>query len=412
MPASFDVPSRIDLSTFDSSQTLSVIGQPPQETDTDGDGVSDIFYERNLKTRAMCIAPSSILPATSGDAKDALYLGCDEQIYKYTPSTDLYTELTQVSDLGPGFYIRYLWHNSLDGYIYGIAYDDLKTDNTVATDWKDWASVTAKIFRYNDFEKLTVLQTISNFFDGKTLYSDGYDSTWSSSNHGRVIGNISSINTGHYNIFIPYSQYVRSFVEGDSFSKYLRVDNNETTTVEADFLSNSAAYSDYTSQFNTIGVQNTATIVNPLGFRYSSGVESKLAQDIEKIEKIINDELPKYEWVISIDEEYIENNGWFSTGKAFIKAILCLYAKQKPKSFDNNLDVIMDNSWLKIASSKNYHHFFPKSWLKKNFKDWDYFYVNHILNITIVDDFLNKRTIKTKSPGVYMKAFRDRKSVV
>jgi len=143
-----------------------------------------------------------------------------------------------------------------------------------------------------------------------------------------------------------------------------------------------------------------------LGFRYSSGVESKLAQDIEKIEKIINDELPKYEWAITINEEYIENNGWFSTGKAFIKAILCLYAKQKPKSFDNNLDVIMDNSYLKIASSKNYHHYFPKSWLKKNFKEWDYFYMNHIVNITIVDDFLNKRTIKTKSPGIYMKTFK------
>ena len=142
-----------------------------------------------------------------------------------------------------------------------------------------------------------------------------------------------------------------------------------------------------------------------LGFRYSSGVESKLAQDIEKIEKIINGQLPKYEWAITINEEYVENNGWFSTGKAFIKAILCLYAKQKPKSFDNNLEVIMDNSWLKIASSKNYHHYFPKSWLKKNYKDWEYFYVNHIVNITIVDDFLNKRTIKTKSPKVYMKTF-------
>jgi len=108
-----------------------------------------------------------------------------------------------------------------------------------------------------------------------------------------------------------------------------------------------------------------------LGFRYSSGVESKLAQDVDKIEMIINDQLPKYEWAIDINEDYIQNNGWFSTGKAFIKAILCLYAKQKPKSFDNNLDVIMDNSWLKIASSKNYHHFFPKSWLKKNFKDWE-----------------------------------------
>ncbi len=142
-----------------------------------------------------------------------------------------------------------------------------------------------------------------------------------------------------------------------------------------------------------------------LGFRYSSGVEGKLAKDIEKIDMIINDKLPKYEWSITIDKEYIENNGYFSTGKAFIKAVLCLYAKHKPKSFDNNLDVIMDNSWLKIASSKNYHHYFPKSWLKKNFKDWDFFFINHIVNITIVDDFLNKQTIKTKSPGIYMKKF-------
>ncbi len=142
-----------------------------------------------------------------------------------------------------------------------------------------------------------------------------------------------------------------------------------------------------------------------LGFRYSSAVEGRLAKDIEKIDTIIKGEQPKYEWSVNIDEEYVENNGWFSTGKAFIKAILCLYAKQKPKSFDNNLDVIIDNSWLKVASSKNYHHFFPKSWLKKNYKDWDYYYINHIVNITIVDDFLNKRTIKTKSPKVYMKQF-------
>jgi hypothetical protein len=84
---------------------------------------------------------------------------------------------------------------------------------------------------------------------------------------------------------------------------------------------------------------------------------------------------------------------------------LCLYAKQKPKSFDNDLDVIIDNSWLKIATSKNYHHFFPKSWMAKNLKEVDYFYVNHIVNITIVDDFLNKNVIKAKSPASYMKTF-------
>lgn len=142
-----------------------------------------------------------------------------------------------------------------------------------------------------------------------------------------------------------------------------------------------------------------------LGFRYSSGVEGKLAQDITKIDKIIADKLPKYEWAVTVNREFVEAHGWFSTGKSFIKAILCLYAKQKPKSFDNNLDVIIDNSWLKIATSKNYHHFFPKSWMKKNAKNWEDFHVNHIVNITIVDGFLNKNVIRAKSPSNYMKDF-------
>ena len=43
--------------------------------------------------------------------------------------------------------------------------------------------------------------------------------------------------------------------------------------------------------------------------------------------------------------------------------------------------------------------------LKRITKTGSTFYVNHIVNITIVDNFLNKRTIKTKSPKVYMKTF-------
>ena len=142
-----------------------------------------------------------------------------------------------------------------------------------------------------------------------------------------------------------------------------------------------------------------------LGLRYSSAVEGKLAQDILKIDKIIENELPKYEWAVRTDKESIELNGWFSTGKSYIKAILCLYAKQRPKSFNSNLDVIIDNSWLKIATSKNYHHFFPKAWLKKNDKETDYYHVNHIVNITIVDGFLNKNVIRAKSPSKYMSVF-------
>jgi hypothetical protein len=142
-----------------------------------------------------------------------------------------------------------------------------------------------------------------------------------------------------------------------------------------------------------------------LGYRYSSGTENKLAQDVEKIDKIINNDPPKYEWSIDISEQNIKQIGEFSTGKSYIKGLLCLYAMNKPKSFNNNLDIRIDNAWLKISTSKNYHHFFPKAWMKKNYPAMDEPHYNHILNITIVDDFLNKNKIKAKPPSEYVNDF-------
>ncbi|MGN7820535.1 GmrSD restriction endonuclease domain-containing protein [Chitinophaga sp. 22536] len=142
-----------------------------------------------------------------------------------------------------------------------------------------------------------------------------------------------------------------------------------------------------------------------LGFRYSSSVEGKLSQDIEKIDTILSDQTPAYEWSIDITPEGIKKAGSFSTGRSYIKAILCLYTMHKPKSFNNHLDVQIDNNWLKVSNSKNYHHFFPKAWMKKNSPQTNDEMVNHILNITIVDDYLNKRQIKAKAPSEYIGSF-------
>ena len=79
-------------------------------------------------------------------------------------------------------------------------------------------------------------------------------------------------------------------------------------------------------------------------------------------------------------------------------------AYQQPKSFVDNSLVNINNNWLKQANSKNYHHFFPKSYLKK--KNIDDFKINHIANITIVDDFLNKRSIRDKAPSNYISDYQ------
>lgn len=142
-----------------------------------------------------------------------------------------------------------------------------------------------------------------------------------------------------------------------------------------------------------------------LSGRYSASLESKIAQDIKKIDEILHDKLPSYEWPIDTSEEFIKSNGSFTASRSYIKAILCVYAYVQPKSFNDGSIVNISNSWLKQANSKNYHHFFPKSYLKG--KNYENSRINHILNITIVDDFLNKREIGAKPPSKYMTKFKN-----
>jgi hypothetical protein len=141
-----------------------------------------------------------------------------------------------------------------------------------------------------------------------------------------------------------------------------------------------------------------------LGGRYSQSVESRLAQDTRKIDTILAGNLPKYDWAVDTSADFINRNGWFAVGRAYIKALLCVLAYQQPTSFADDSIVCINNDWLKQANSKNYHHFFPKAFLAKKGEDPDF--VNHIANITIVDDWMNKRVIRDQPPSKYMKAFR------
>src|SRR3989339_1430950 len=141
-----------------------------------------------------------------------------------------------------------------------------------------------------------------------------------------------------------------------------------------------------------------------LSFRYSSSTESKLAQDIKRIDEILKSNRPNYEDVkvyLSSPRDLIETG--FSAGSSYCKAILCLLAYHEPKDFQDNGKVILDNSWLKVANSKNYHHFFPKAYLRRNNIGNE----NSLVNITLVSADLNKRKIKAKAPSIYIQDFLD-----
>jgi hypothetical protein len=140
-----------------------------------------------------------------------------------------------------------------------------------------------------------------------------------------------------------------------------------------------------------------------LGERYSRSLETNLAQDIKRIEQIVQGVQPKYEWDVDTSADYILNNGGFSTSRSYVKTLLCLMASKQPLSLRDNSIVNISNRWLSRADSMNYHHFFPKAFLEK--QSCDSWWINHVVNITLVDDQLNKREIRAKAPSKYVAGF-------
>lgn len=141
--------------------------------------------------------------------------------------------------------------------------------------------------------------------------------------------------------------------------------------------------------------------------RYNSATESKLAEDFNKMDSIVAGNMPAYPATeLIVDPKRIAETR-FSAGNAYCKAVLGLLAYHQPKSFDTNGVVILDNSHLKIATSKNYHHFFPKNYIQKNHKGKE---PNLIANITLIDGYSNKHGIGKRPPSDYITEFSAKNS--
>jgi hypothetical protein len=137
-------------------------------------------------------------------------------------------------------------------------------------------------------------------------------------------------------------------------------------------------------------------------YRYSSATNSKIAEDLIRMDAIIGGKHPTYPLTeLAVSADTISETD-FRAGNAFCKTILCLLAYQLPKSLDTNGVVILDNSNLKIASSRNYHHFFPKKYLEERVPGSA---PNLIANITLIDGYSNKHKIGKKPPKSYIGAF-------
>lgn len=138
--------------------------------------------------------------------------------------------------------------------------------------------------------------------------------------------------------------------------------------------------------------------------RYSSSADTRLAQDKRTMIDISNGNRPKLDWAIPIHADRLVD-GTFSASTAFSKTILALLASLGPQKYDSGDLVNLQNDYMQRANSLNFHHVYPKAYLKgEGYEDWQ---ANRIVNISLVDDFLNKRVIRARPPSEYMEDFWD-----
>jgi hypothetical protein len=141
-----------------------------------------------------------------------------------------------------------------------------------------------------------------------------------------------------------------------------------------------------------------------LSNRFSSAVETKMETDFGRMDQILQHKPVTYNTSerMIITEERLAGQQ-FSANDAFCKAVICYLASLAPLSLVNNSKIKLSNNWLNKSSSRNFHHIFPKAFLKKQkIPSWE---ANGLVNIMLVDDYVNKRVIKASRPSEYFLKF-------
>jgi len=136
--------------------------------------------------------------------------------------------------------------------------------------------------------------------------------------------------------------------------------------------------------------------------RYSSAADSRLAQDKRTIAEISQGQHPRLDWASPIEVEWL-TDAPFSAGGAFSKTIMALLASLQPLKYDSGDLVNLQNDQMRRADSVNFHHVFPIACLTEaGYQRWE---ANRIVNVSLVDDFRNKRVIRARQPSDYMNDF-------
>jgi hypothetical protein len=131
--------------------------------------------------------------------------------------------------------------------------------------------------------------------------------------------------------------------------------------------------------------------------RYSASTDQKMDDDIEFIDLILKSDftgLSKYQTNLNLEQ--LENLK-FSKSSSFVRALLLLFAQEKPLDLTNG-NVVDLGSALSQYNRKQYHHIFPRAFLKNKGLLNDH--INRAVNFCILPANSN-RLISDREPADY-----------
>lgn len=140
-----------------------------------------------------------------------------------------------------------------------------------------------------------------------------------------------------------------------------------------------------------------------IGKRYNSSADTNLNTDIERIKKIVDNEIPSQEPIV-LSPRTIFENGRFTLSSAYVIGILCLLAQMLPQSFAVGRTINITNDSVSNAAKKQYHHFFPQKSTAVASKPEYKAIVNNVVNIVFMDAITNDQ-ISNRNPSDYIAEF-------
>lgn len=141
-----------------------------------------------------------------------------------------------------------------------------------------------------------------------------------------------------------------------------------------------------------------------LSERYSSTSPSRMAEDAQKLRKLLDGEIPTFDYVSRVTPDSVMRTRMTSTTSALRNAVICLLALKQPQNFKDGSPVNLSDPFFSNLKTAERHHIFPIGYLKQH--NISQTLVHLVPNFCFIPSDLNSE-IGRRAPSDYLTQYHN-----